>query len=204
MTQVTKTARGVRKLRLNPRALIILGMAILATLPGLLALRSLQQQRGSAALLNQARQAIAAKQWHNALGFLNRYLELKPDSLAALDLKARLLADTARDPAQLDEAIQVHTRVLGLVEKLAETNKVKRSDWIDTRRRLVRLSVAMPNDAQAKAVLEQARILVAELEASGHDDAEAHRLLARALEMTADPIYQPTDKEKSEILKQAL
>ena len=203
VTKVTKAVHSVRKRRLNPRALIVLGMVILAALPGLIGLRSLQQQRGGAALLNQARQAIAAKQPHNALGFLNRYLELNPDSLAALDLKAKLLADTARDTAQLYEAVQVHTRVLGLVEKLAEANKVKRSDWIETRRRLVRLSVAMPTDGQAPAVLVQAQTLVEELQASGHDDAEAHRLLARALEMVADPFYSRSDKEKRELLVRA-
>lgn len=199
MTKVNKVSQR----RLNLRSLLILGVVLVAALPGLIGLRMLQQRRGGAALLGQARQAIEQKQFRNALGFLDRYLELQPDDLTALDLKAKLLADTARDPAQMYEAVQAHTRVLGLVEKLAATNKVKTSDWIETRRRLVRLSVAMPADGQARAVLNQTEMLVKELQELGRDDAESHRLLARALELVADPFYSKDVKEQGQCLDRA-
>ena len=134
----------------------------------------LQRYRSSAAgsgYLAEAKARIEQKQWNLALGYLNRYLELHPDDPEALRLKAEILADSAHDFAQANEAVKVYSRVVGQAPPGPERIKV--------RQRLVQLILKMGSidwftDAEA-----QASKLVNEDHA---DDAESHRLLAEALQ----------------------
>jgi cellulose synthase operon protein C len=152
--------------RLNLRALGVLALVVALAVPGVIGLVLMRQQRGRGAFLNEAKARIANKQNALALGYLNRYLELNPEDLDALDLKARVLADEANDEARAVEAAQVHTQVLGRDPGRQET-----------RRRLVRLNLKIPG--RARAAEAQARALIER----GAKDAEAHRLLAHALEV---------------------
>lgn len=197
MSKSNRSGQPTRGRRVNPRALVVVGLVLLAAPPALLGLRALQERRGASALLAEARRAADADRDRDALGYLDRYLGLRPEDLGALDLKARLLARGARSAAQIDEALEVHTKVLGLVEK----RHLKPADWIETRRRLVRLGVEQAESDQAPAIRDQARVLVAELAAAGRDDAEAHRLLAQTLEHVAS--FTVNDAEKLRLLDEA-
>ena len=100
------------------------------------------------------------KQYSIALGQLNRYLELHPDELDALDLKARFLAESAHDEPQALEAINIHKKVLGRDPQRQEV-----------RRRLVELNLLVRG--MGKTAVTYARDLIRR----GDDSASAHRLL---------------------------
>jgi tetratricopeptide (TPR) repeat protein len=157
-----------RSRRLDLRKVLLLTVLVLAIISGFLGLKIYRQHQSRSAFLEEARRRIPRKQTHLALGYLSRYLELNPDDLDALDLKARLLAEGARTETQALEAIQVHNQVLGRDPSRQET-----------RRRLVKLTLKVRGRARA------AESLARELIARGSDDAEAHRLLAHALELIA-------------------
>lgn len=152
--------------RLNLRALGMLALAVALAVPGIAGLVLMRQQRGRGAFLSEAKARLANKQNALALGYLNRYLELDPDDLDALDLKAKVLAGEAINEPRAIEAAQVHTQVLGRDPSRQET-----------RRRLVRLNLKI--SGRARAAEAQARALIAR----GAKDAEAHRMLAHALEL---------------------
>ena len=153
--------------RLNPRALTTLGALLLVSLIGLVALKAYQDRNGRKGFLAQAKERVAKHQTSLALGYLNRYLELKPDDPEALDLKARILSDGAGNEAQAVEAVTALGQVLGRATDEGRKQEV--------RRRLARLNLMIPD--RARSALAQARDLIR----YGADDAEAHRLLARAL-----------------------
>jgi tetratricopeptide (TPR) repeat protein len=165
---VSKAKSHRHSRRLNRRALIILGVATLIVVPGLIGLKLVRDRASGATYLREARAQIKEKRTTLALGYLNRYLELNPDDLDAMELKAQVLSDAAVTDPQAQEALSALTQVLG------RTPKGPRSQ--DARRRLVKLALRMPN--RANVAEEQARQLLAE----GADDAEAHRLHAQALQ----------------------
>src|SRR5947208_11623 len=66
-----------------------------------------QARPGRSAMLDQARSLVRDKKPDLALQYLNNYLENNPESAEALDLKSTLLAETARTPDQILEAIKV-------------------------------------------------------------------------------------------------
>ncbi len=152
--------------RLSLRALGVLALVAALAVPGIAGLVLMRQQRGRGTFLNEAKARLANKQNALALGYLNRYLELNPNDLDALDLKAKVLADDANDVPRAVEAAQVHSQVLG-----RDPNRQ------ETRRRLVRLNLKIPG--RTRAAEAQARTLIER----GAKDAEAHRLLAHALEV---------------------
>ena len=165
---MSKVSNIPKNRRLNLRNALLLMVVVLVSVPGLLVLKSYRQRKGRSLLLDEARRRIERKQSHLALGYLSRYLELNPDDLDALDLKAELLAAGVQNEAQAMEAIQVHNQVLG-------RDRGRQA----TRRRLTRLTLKVRGQAPA------AEALARDLIQRDGGDAEAHRLLAHALELIA-------------------
>jgi tetratricopeptide (TPR) repeat protein len=153
---------------LDLRKVLLLTLLLPTVLPGILVLKMHRQQQGRGTLLQEARRRSQRGQTHLALGYLSRYLELNPGDIDALDLKARLLADGAQTEVQALEAIEAHNQILGRDPKRQ-----------DTRRQLIKLTLKVRGRARA------AESLARELIRRGDDDAEAHRLLAHALELIA-------------------
>lgn len=177
MSQVSTT----RRRRLNYRALIILAVVLVLGLPGLVALRSLQNNRGKSAFLREAKSSIGKGDPGTALTYLNRFLEFEPANPEALELKSRILHDAAVTHDQLVEAAQIHARVLGL------SGDPLSVDRLATKRRLIRLSLKIPGRGQASEA--QARELIDLLKKKGGNsaiDAPTHRLLAEALEQATE------------------
>jgi len=166
-----------RTRRVNLRALGVVALAVALLVPAAVALKILQDQRGLKANLREAKRHLSRREPALALGYLNRYLELQPDDVAALDLKAKLLADDAHNEAEALDAVQVHSQVLG--RDPAGPGRQ------ETRRRLVRLNLMVPG--RARAAEAGARDLIRR----GADDAEAHRLLAHALELVGAAEAKP-------------
>ncbi len=154
-----------RTRRLNLRALAALAAAALVAAPALWAVKALQDRNGKSALLAEARARLKEGQPGPALTYLGRYLELNPGDPDALNLKAKVLADGARDAAQAQEAAQAYNQVLGRSPEGPRRQ--------EARRQLARLNFKMGRPQAAEV---QARALLA----AGARDAEAHRLLARA------------------------
>jgi tetratricopeptide (TPR) repeat protein len=179
---VSRSKSKRRSRRLNTRAAVILAGVLAVAVGGFFILKAIKDRSGSP-LLVQAKALLEKNQPALALGFLNTYLERSPDDLEALDLKGKILSEGVRDAGQASAAIKVHRDVLG---KAPDDPR-----WQDTRRRLVRLCLMVPGQAQAAEA--QARELIQR----GGDDAEAHRLLAQALE-----ILSITEK-KPELAEQA-
>lgn len=154
-----------RNRRLNPRAVAALGVAALVAAPALWAAKALQDRNGKPALLAEARARLKGGQPGPALTYLGRYLELNPGDPEALSLKAKVLADGARDAAQAREAARAYNQVLGR----APEGPIRQ----EARRQLARLNLKMGRPEAAEV---QARAVIA----AGARDAEAHRLLAMA------------------------
>jgi predicted Zn-dependent protease len=165
---MVEVSEAPRSRRLNSRHALLLAVTILVVVAGLVVFRSGRERKSHSLLLEAARRRIERKQFHLALGYLGRYLELHPADIDALDLKAQLLARDVQDEAQALEAIQVHRQVLA-----------RDPGRQGTQRRLVELTLKVRGKAQAAATL--ARDLIRR----GHDDAEVHRLLGHALELIA-------------------
>ena len=159
--------QGTRR-RINFRALIVLTALFAVAVPGLLALKMIQDSRNKNSLLLEAEKQVKLNQVSLAIGYLNLYLERNPNDIEALDLKGKILADNARNDEQVSEAANINRLVIG-----KDGANPKRQE---TRRRLIKLELRLPGGARSAEVL--ARKLI-EL---GADDAEAHRLLGHALE----------------------
>jgi tetratricopeptide (TPR) repeat protein len=164
MDEVKQPGPPRRAIRLNRRALATVGLAGAVAIAGVVGLGAIRGRSGRSALLLEARrQRDEAKRPDLALGYLNRYLELTPDDVAALDERASLLAGAARDPESVESAIKAHVRLLA------------RGGGGSARKRLARLYL---RSEQFRAAEQAARD---HLRAEPRD-VEAHRLLARALE----------------------
>jgi tetratricopeptide (TPR) repeat protein len=165
---MTTVSTAPRNRRLNVRTALLVAVLVLVVVPGLLVLKSYGDRKGQGMLLAEARRRIERKQPHLALGYLSRYLELNPDDLDALDLKAELLAEGVQSEAQALDAIAVHNQVLS-----RDPGRQK------TRRRLIELTLAVRGQARAAEALARGLIQ------RDAGDAKAHRLLAHALERIA-------------------
>ena len=172
---------GQRARRLNLRALIALAVVAAVGVPAFFGARALQDARRRDGLLREARLQADAGQPDRALKFVGEYLRLRPEDADALDLRAELLADSARSAAHLDEAIRASERVLRL-----DPDGDGRQE---TRRRLARLYLEMERFAHPADVKYQtAKSVVRELidragrPGAGGPRAEDYRLLGRVLE----------------------
>ena len=164
---MSRMSLPVKSRRLNLRVLIALGVVVLTSVVGFVALKAYRDRRATPALLGEAKKYWELKQHSLALGYLNRYLELHPDDLDALDLKAKFLAESTQDARQAMEAMPIHNQVLGRDPQRQET-----------RRRLLELNLKVPGRAKTAVTLAR------ELIRRGDGGPRAHRLLARALEQS--------------------
>lgn len=168
--RATGDPRGLRPasprktVRLNLRALVVVVVLVVLVVPGFFALKAYQARSGQQAYLGQAKKYLEEKNADLALKYVNRYLELAPDDLEALDLKSRILADAARDQGGLKAAIQIHQQIISAD-----------ADRQPVRKRLIELHLK-------NRTYQAAEITAREYIKRGADDAEAHRLLAHALE----------------------
>ena len=152
--------------RFNFRGAIILAVALPAAAGAFFALKYVSAQRSRSSYLAEARKAFEANRRDMASTYIATYLRTDPDNLEALGLQARIIADGVRDFQSLGEAIRIHSRILALDPKQMEVRK-----------RLIELNLkGGPQYARA------AQGAAEEYLKQGADDAEAHRLMARALE----------------------
>ncbi|MDR3638954.1 MAG: tetratricopeptide repeat protein [Isosphaeraceae bacterium] len=166
---MSERSTTTRSRRLNLRGLLIVGVLGLVVTAGFFGLSAYRARHGTPTLLREAKTLWEQKQASLALGYLNRYLELNPSDIEALDLKAEILADTAQDSAQALTAMPIHNQILGIDPQRQKT-----------RRRLLILNLKVPGRGKP------AETLAREYIKRGEDDAEAHRLLARALEAVGE------------------
>ncbi|WP_406701323.1 tetratricopeptide repeat protein (plasmid) [Singulisphaera sp. Ch08] len=165
---MSKASRPVSKRRFNLRAAIIMGVGLLVLVAGFFAIKAYRGKQSRALFLQEAKKNLDSNRPDLALQYLNQYLTMNAADVAALDLKAKILADTARTAEQALEAMPIHNQVLGL-----DPENPKRQE---TRRRLVELNLKIGGRTKA------AETLARELIRRGANDASAHRLLAQALE----------------------
>jgi len=175
-------ARRARVRRVNLRALLFLGLAVALIVPGFFALQAFQTRREGSALLKQAEDQAKVGRVDLALKYLGRYVELNPGDAKALDRRAELMAEVARDPLHTQEAAAASDRVL----RLDPDGPGRQA----TRRRLARLLLDMelyPNYPRSQVKYQTAEAVVKELfevdkRQGVKPDAEAYRLQGRALQ----------------------
>ena len=63
------------------------------------------------------------------VSYLNRYLELVPDDLDAMEIKSRVLFDTARDEYQAKEALKVHVQMIAVKPKESRAGRRPGGGW---------------------------------------------------------------------------
>ena len=156
-------ADASKTMRINLRALIGLTVVVVLIIPGFFALKAYQARSSQSTYLSEAKRFLDDRP-DLALGYVNRYLELAPTDLEALDLKSRILADSARDAGAFKTAIQTHLQILS-VDPTRQP----------VRKRLIELYLKS-HSYQAAEISSRDYIK------RGADDAEAHRLLAHSLE----------------------
>jgi cellulose synthase operon protein C len=132
----TDSKRPPRRRHLNLRAVVVLAVLVLVGSLGFFLAKKYQDSHQGSALLAEAKQLLEQepKQTGKALNYLNRYLELNPKDMDALDLKSKVLFDLVRTGDQALEAIPSHKVVV-----LADTQHTHR----EARRRLVQLNMAV-------------------------------------------------------------
>jgi len=164
----SSSTRSGREVRINRGPLVVVILLSLLAVPAVLGLKTWQDRSGRSALLREAKkQRDEAKKPELALSYLNRYLELAPDDLDAIDQRAALLAEAARDRSSIESAIKAHVLLLGKTGELRDRGA--------TRKRLAGLYLRSEQFRAAESVTrEQLR--------SEPKDVEARRLLARSLE----------------------
>ena len=185
-------ARAKTKVRINLRAVLILGVLAVALVPAYFALQAMQDLRVKSPLLQQARDYLDAKppKPDLAIKYLDRYLELAPGDPVALGLKAKLLADSARDYAEIGAAI-------GFVDYVVRTVPEGEGRQ-EARRHLIGLYLRKGQFVRQEDVAEDiehsgiervgyrtaeviARELIAQDVKAGRSVAQDHRLLGRVL-----------------------
>lgn len=153
-----------RKRRLNLRALLVLGVLIVVAAPGIMAIKILRDQHGAKAFLAEGKKQLEEGKHARAIAYLNRYLEVVPDDLDAMELKSKVLADTAHDQSSAVDALKFHTQMMAV--------KPKDERWEQARRRMVVLNLKLGRYQSAHEIAKQLK----------GDDADVHLLRAQALE----------------------
>ncbi|WP_422931941.1 tetratricopeptide repeat protein [Singulisphaera sp. PoT] len=164
---MSSSNRPVRR-RLNLRALVVMVIALVVIVGGFFGYRAYRQSHEGAMYLSEAKKRLELDQPNLAIQYLNRYLEINGDDADALDMKAKILADSARNVEEAIAALPIHNQVLGL-----DAKNPKRQE---TRKRLVELTLKIPGRERAAETL--ARELI---EKGGGNDPRAHWLLATAI-----------------------
>ena len=135
----------------------------LIVVPGLIALKAYRDRKGTPALLREVNHQIERQQYSKALGYLNRYLELDPNDLDALDLKAKILADSAGDEEAAIAAMPIHNQYPQPRSRAADDP-----------------AAAAGVEPQGPGTVQDGGGSRARADPAGDDSARAHRLLARA------------------------
>ncbi len=148
-----------------------MGVGLFVATATFLGFKTYRQNHDGALYLKEAKKRLELNQPNLAIQYLNRYLSLSGDDIEALDLKAKVLADSARNAEEALDAMPIHNQVLG-----RDPDNPKRQE---TRRRLVELNLKVGGRERA------AEGLARELIQRGANDARAHCLLAMALEAGA-------------------
>lgn len=189
-----RAAAGATAHRLNLRAVAILAVVAASIALGLVGLSVYRGRAATGVYLAEARRAFDGGKMDVALPYVNNYLRESPRDVDALELKGRILD---RSPS-VEEAIRVQTQILALDPSRMEARK-----------RLIELNLRGFHYRAAQAAAE-------DYLKRGADDAEAHRLMARALEgvgllgdpkaLDGDPAhpeapYAVAEYEKAERLK---
>ncbi len=161
-----------RTRRLNRRALVALVVIAIVLPITFLLLRGFQTQRSQPQLLEEAKKQLESGKTDLALSYLNNFILANPQDSARLDealnLRAKTLAETARDDGGVSAAIKAYNPILARDAEKPEGQEI--------RRKLAILHLKLrPPMAQA------AEILATELIRRGANDADAHRLLGKAL-----------------------
>jgi tetratricopeptide (TPR) repeat protein len=177
----------VRRVRINLRALIV-SMLTMGLLVGAVAwLQMTQSYRLRSGVLDLARRLIESGQGAKAIRHLDEFLAGSPRDIPALELKAGLLADSARDINSIGEAARINDYLLRIDPEGANRQ--------ETRRRLIDLDIRFSDlirggtlfqdapelasrDLRYRSAEAVARSMIARAPADG----SAHTLLARALE----------------------
>ena len=158
-----------KAVRLNLRALIIVGVLVLLLFPGLYLIKVYQDRASRTNILKEAKSSLAAGRADLAISYLNRFLTLEPDSLEALDLKSKILSDAAREENGYNEAIKAHSQLLSRLKDPGDPA------YFGSRKRLIELQLRSQRYRAAEASAQ-------ELLKFAPDDPEVFRLMARALE----------------------
>jgi tetratricopeptide (TPR) repeat protein len=159
---------GRRKRRLNPLAVAVVTAGAVAVVGTFYLVRSLTARREGKALLAQARRSERQKDYRTALKYLDWHLESDPDDVEALDLKGRILAETARSPGEALQAAKA-------LEEVLRRDRSRR----EARRRLVRAYLrAGPGHSGPAEV--HAKALVADEPPGATAAAGDYRLLGQA------------------------
>ena len=176
-----------RRQILNPWALL-LSSAVLVGVVGLgLWLMVTQPDRLRATALSRAELAMAGGQPDKALRHLDQFLRVSADDVAALELKARILAEAARGPDDLLEAARWNDRLLRLDpggigrqatrRRLAELY-LRYSDAL----RMGPLAASAPEMVAAEVRYQSAESVAREMIEIDPSDGSGHRLLGMALQ----------------------
>ena len=178
--------------RLNLKALIILGVILLVGLALFFPIKAISDRATRRSALAQAEASEKAGNIDLALQNMNRYVAAWPDDLPGLKYHAKLLAQTPQSIPQLMGAAQANERVLRLDPDGPESQEVRRRiaklyiQYSDARRRFAEINKeygSESSDLRYRSAVNVARQLIAK----GGDDAEAHQLLAMALEGMVSP-----------------
>jgi predicted Zn-dependent protease len=166
-----------RAWRINPRALTILGGVLLVVMGVGVTAWFMQVSSGKAALLAEAKKLSAENKDDRALAFLKEYLNRRPGDLDALDLRAEILARSARSTDQYQAAIRALETILR-VDSNSQSERVQ-----NNRRRLINacLEVA-PQVNSIDRKLSVAEFNAQELVKATHSAADM-RLYAKTLEL---------------------
>ena len=163
-----------RTRRLNRRGLIALVICVVVIPALFLLVRGFQTQRSQPQLLQEAKKQLEAGKTDLALSYLNNFILANPQDSPRLDealnLRAKLLAEIARDDAGVAAAIKAYNPILARDAEKPEGQEV--------RRRLIDLNLKLRSP-----MARSAEIFARELIKRGANDAEAHRLLAKSLEI---------------------
>lgn len=171
--------------RLNLRAALVLGALLALGVPAAIAVAYLRNSHGGGVLKAQARASLEARppQVELALKYLDSYLKQAPRDVEALEMRAKILSDTARNGPMVKAALDANEYLVR-----QDPDGPGRGE---TRRRLAELYLRMeqfaPKDqVQYRTAATLAERLIKEDREAGKPDARDHRLLGRALLGRAD------------------
>ncbi len=163
-----------RTRRLNKRGVIALVICTVVAPTLFLLVRGFQTQRSQPQLLQEAKKQLESGKTDLALSYLNNFILANPQDSPlldeALDLRAKILAESARDDAGVAAAIKAYNPILARDAEKPEGQEV--------RRKLISLNLRLH-----PPMARSAEIFARELIKRGANDAEAHRSLAKALEI---------------------